>query len=152
MTPATRIQNYLLLHLSREFPGLDCWRANVVGRGVSLVAAGEPGQADLTGVWGGCRFCGATKDHPDHTAHDYRPQGRSVWIEVKSPGDSQSPTQRDFERRVTRLGALYILCRVRKRETVAELERIAALPPKARAGAPHPAEISAFFGELRGRL
>ena len=54
MTPATVIQNYLLMHLHRDFDGLDVWRANVVGRrpGVSIVAAGEPGQADLTGVSG----------------------------------------------------------------------------------------------------
>ena len=155
MTPATAIQNYLLMHLNREFPGLDVWRANVIGRrpGVSIVAAGEPGQADLTGVWGGCATCwllGAV----EHTERTHRPvsRGLSVWLEVKSPGDSQSATQRDFERRVTRLGALYMICRVRRKETVEELQSYFRLSPKLRAAAAHPAEIAAFFEELRGRL
>ena len=161
MTPATAIQNYLLMHLNREFPGLDVWRANVIGRrpGVSIVAAGEPGQADLTGVWGGrCGGCHSMKNEAIHTLRTpgewchFIPVGLSVWLEVKSPGDSQSATQRDFERRVTRLGALYVICRVRRKETVAELHAYFRLSPKLRAAAAHPAEIAAFFEELRGRL
>lgn len=178
MTPATAIQNYLLLHLHREFPGIDVWRANVVGRrpGVSVVAAGEPGQADLTGVWGGrCRACGQLSHDSDpldlsqhwtvsiidrleeleRSAHDFTPTGRSIWIEVKSPGDSQSDTQQDFERRVTRLGALYIICRVRKRETMAAIREYLGAPKMVRdAAVPrvHPAEIQTFFDELRAAL
>jgi|ERR1700722_3548764 len=160
MTPATAIQNYLLLHLHREFPGLDVWRANVVGRkpGVSVVAAGEPGQADLTGVWGGrCSNCGTMSSM--HTVGGgcsevggFIPQGRSVWIEVKAPGDSQSSIQRDFERRVIRLGALYAICKVRKRETVVDIMAYFKLPASLRMLTARPVEIAAFFEELRGKL
>lgn len=169
MTPASLIQNYLLLHLGREFPGLDVWRANVVGRkpGVSVVAAGEPGQADLTGVWGGrCMACGGLIEwgkvggvpgcaRPligvavDHLA---MPSGRKIEIEIKSPGDSQSKLQRDFERRVTRLGALYIIARIRHKDTITELECYFRLSVKLQAACAHPAEIQAFFDELRARL
>ena len=158
MTPATLITNYLLLHLSREFPGLDVWRSNVVAAraGSRFVRAGEPGQADLTGVWGGRCRCGKIKDHPMHTsgaeAGGFIPSGRSIWIEVKAPGDKQSPEQKDFERRVSRLGALYIICLVKNSET------INALLPKPQPGYArnlppvHPTEIAAFFSELRARL
>lgn len=154
MTPSSLIQNYLLLHLHREFPGLDVWRANVVGRkpGVSIVAAGEPGQGDLTGVWGGrCRAC----DRMHGTYEGCRelvPSGRSIWIEIKAPGDYQSPAQKDFERRVSCRGALYVICRVRKRETVKEIEAWMRIRVDQRSAIPHPAEIAAFFGELRGQL
>lgn len=158
MTPATTIQNYLLLHLNREAPGLDVWRANVVGRkpGVSVVAAGEPGQADLTGVWGGkCRWCDAAKDHPMHTVagcDEFSPLGRSIWIEVKSPNDTQSANQKDFERRVTRLGACYIICKIRRKETVTTLSAYFRLSAKNRENIPHPTEIAEFFTLLRGAL
>ena len=149
-TPATIIQNYLLLHLNREFPGLDVWRANVVAAraGLRFIRAGEPGQADLTGIWGGhCRKCGYNEEiglhryNPnDPGTHLYTHCGRSVWIEIKTPGDSQTQTQKDFERRVTRLGALYIICKVRKKTTVRE---ISDKPAR------HPIEIEEFFDELR---
>ena len=157
MTPATVIQNYLLMHLHRDFDGLDVWRANVVGRrpGVSIVAAGEPGQADLTGVWGGrCRECGLDL-RPDSDGSPCCtlpiPGGRSVWIEVKAPRDSQSQSQKDFERRVTRLGALYIICRIRRRETINEILEASAMYRKTGTAA-HPPEIVAFFNDLRSKL
>jgi hypothetical protein len=158
MTSGTLIQNYLMLHLSREIPGLDVWRANVVGRkpGVSIVAAGEPGQANLTGIYeGGCAQCGTERylhgNEPNERCQGvFIPRGRSVWIEVKSPGDSQTPKQKDFERRVSRLGALYIICHVRKRYTLTELAMKLARHPGSADG--HPAEIAEFFAALRGRL
>jgi hypothetical protein len=153
-TPATTITNYLLLHLSREFPGLDVWRAAVVkartDRG--YVQAGETGQADLTGVWGGrCRACDRMR-HASGGCLGFIPSGRSIWIEIKAPGDSQSKAQKDFQFRVASKGALYILCWVKKKETVKEIQAIAALSPKMRFHAEHPAEIQAFFDELRTQL
>jgi hypothetical protein len=151
-TPATTITNYLLLHLSREFPGLDVWRAAVVkartDRG--YVQAGETGQADLTGVWGGrCRVCGRMR-HASAGCREFTPSGRSIWIEIKAPGDSQSKAQKDFQFRVTSKGALYILCRVKKKETVKELEAYFRLPMKI--GWNHPAEMQEFLDELRTKL
>ena len=160
MTAGTLITNYLLLHLGREFPGLDVWPAAVVKARTprGYVQAGEIGQADITGVWGGrCAFCGhLTVDGcAGLVDHDFSFPGRSVWIEVKSPGDRQKPRQKDFERRVSRLGALYILCAVKKRATVREIAALMGSErrPKAPAvPAVHPVEISNFLEQLRARL
>lgn len=148
MTPATLIQNYLLLHIAREFPGLDVWRANVVAAkaGQRFVRAGEPGQADLTGVSGRWCKCGYPRDQ--HTGnHEFIPTGRSVWIEIKYGHDRQNQAQRDFERRVTRLGALYIICKVKHENTLDQIRILTAKPLPV-----HPAEIQAFFNELREKL
>ena len=162
MTTGTLITNYLILHLPREFPGLDVWRAAVVKASTprGYVQAGEIGQADITGVWNGggdgaCRHCGELKQDCAESVHSFQPQGRSIWIEVKSPGDRQKPGQKDFERRVSRLGALYILCAVKRRETVREIAALMGSerrPKKPDGPGAVPAEIAEFYRELRERL
>ena len=169
MTSETLIINYLTLHLPRELPGLDIWRSAVVKARTprGYVQAGEIGQADITGVWGGRCECGHLRQkdlqwyagHPEYEngggctgcGCGFRPCGRSIWIEVKAPGDRQKPAQKDFERRVSRLGALYVICAVKDRRTVAWFRRYFELPLIDRPGT-HPVELSDFFGQLRERL
>ena len=95
MTEKT-IQNAIL----REFgtrPDMRLWRANA---GVAWyrdrygkfrkVRFGIPGQADTTGIlW----------------------DGRRLEIEVKKPGETQSPEQIKYQRIIERFGGVYILAR-----------------------------------------
>lgn len=139
---ANEITQYLLLFLAREFPGLDVWRNNrvdamAIGAGGKMrkVQAGIDGQADLTGA--------------------YEPAGgRRIELEIKGPKDQQRQTQKDFEFRMKRNGSLYMICNIRKKETVEEIRgRLAGLKNSTVAMTiEHPQEIAAFFAELGARL
>lgn len=140
--PANIITKYLLMWLSKEIHGIDVWRANRVkvavrgaGGRVRRMDAGIDGQADLTGHFG---FPSPFSPGPPH---------RRIEIEVKAIQDRQSKDQRDFQHRCERHGTLYIICQIRRRETIIELDERVFLDPPV-----HPEEMRAFFNELRARL
>lgn len=74
-------------------PRIALWRQNTGAAriGNRFVRFGLKGAADLCGV--------------------ISPEGRALFIEVKSPTGKQSPEQHAFERLVTKHGALYVLAR-----------------------------------------
>ncbi len=140
MTPANAITDYLRLILPTREPLLVVWRSNrleatAIGAGgrKRRVSAGIDGQADIRGIYGDGKGC----------KHD----GWCVEIEVKAPGDKQRETQRVFEHMIQSHGGLYIICEVRRKDTVAEIKTI--LGDKAEFTAVVPVEIEAFLGKLR---
>jgi hypothetical protein len=88
-----RLQALILARLGL-LPDVHVWRMNtgVAHRpGGGAVRFGAVGQADITGLVG--------------------PHGRRLEIEIKSATGRQTPEQRAFGERITRLGGLYLVCR-----------------------------------------
>ena len=88
----SQLQDHIRLALGRE-PGLVLWRNNcgaaeINGRRLAY-GVGNPGGADLIGVW----------------------HGRFIAIEIKTPTGRQSEAQRVFEQLVTRNGGIYVVLR-----------------------------------------
>lgn len=83
----TRIMLWVLAQLQERYPN-DLWeRQNVVAAqaGDRFIKAGTAGQADLRG----CH------------------RGRYVELEVKRPGEKQTPEQREREKNILRAGGTY---------------------------------------------
>jgi hypothetical protein len=140
-TNANHITAYLMLYLNKEIQGLDVWRSNRyngpairAGGKVGRINAGINGQADITGHYGDM----------------FPPNNRRIEIEVKGPGDTLGPSQKDFQLRCQLHGTLYMVCDIPKIEYVEAIRVALKLkPPAAR---PTVTAVQVFIDELRYRI